>query len=232
MMAGRAAAPRSLPDALEHFNSFMSDTNCPVSLRVQALFAYGGVAMKMVPTVTNKLERLEQARQTFNVIVTEYPTNELVAQAWGEIGNCSLQLATADAANYLIASNAYQRATSAPGASVAARSQAWNGLATVLEKQAALQPGTAIATNLMRQARDYDLDVYWDKQLAPGELPDAYWKKRAGMDAARLSESLGEWSQALGLYRDMGRLSIWPADQLEKKIANAEKQSAPEEKIN
>lgn len=233
MMAGRAALPRSLPDALEHFNSFMSDTNCPVPLRVQALFAYGGVAMRMVPTVTNKLERLEQARQSFNVIVTEYPTNELVAQAWGEIGNCSLQLAVTDAANYLTASNAYHRAASVTSAGAATRSQALNGLATVLEKQAALQAGAITATNLLRQARDYDLDIYWDRHLAEGEVPDAYWKRRAGMDAARLSEALGEWNQALGLYRDMGRLNIWPAEQLKKKIDDAaEKQLAAEAKIN
>lgn len=232
LMAGRAALPRSLPDALEHFSNIMSDTNCPVALRVQALFAYGGVAMKMVPSVTNKFERLEQARQAFQAVITEYPTNELVAQAWGEVGNCSLQLAAAEPANYLTASNAYQQALTIPSANVATRSQALNGLATVLEKQAALQTDGTLTTNLLRQARNYDLDVYWDKQLAAGETADPYWKKRAGMEAARLSESLGDWPVALGLYRDMARLNLWPSDQLEKKIANLSQLVAETTKAN
>lgn len=226
MMAGRAALPRSLPDALEHFSNIMGDTNCPRPLRVEALFAYGGVAMRMAPSVTNKFERLEQARQAFQAIITEYPTNALVAQAWGEVGNCSLQLAVAEPANYVTASNAYHQALTSPSANVATRSQALNGLATVLEKQAALQTDGTQATNLLRQARNFDLDVYWDKPLVAGEAPDPYWKKRAGMEAARLSEQLGDWPAALSLYRDMARLNIWPVDQLEKKIANLNQQTA------
>lgn len=223
MMAGRAAVGWSnYENATNHFTSLTSDPQCPAPLRVQALFAYGGVTMRTV-AATNKFDLYEQARRVFNVIVTEYPTNELGAQAWGEIGNCSLQLGVVDAANYVVASNAYQRAASWPGAGVATRSQALVGLATVLEKQALLQPGSETMTNLLRQARDIDLDVYLGKALAEGEVPDSYWRKRAGDEAARLSKALNEWPQALEVYRDMARLKLKPADQLEKEIANVER---------
>lgn len=214
MMAGRAAVAWSnFDNATNHFTSLANDPLCPPNLRVRALFAYGGVTMQKSPA-TN---RIEQARQIFNLIVQQYPTNELVAQAWGEIGNCSLQLGAADAANYVVASNAFQRAVGWPGASVATRSQALVGLAVVLEKQALLQPGSVTMTNLLQQARDYDLDVYWGKLLANGEFSDPYWRKRAGDEAARLSEALGDWPQTLEIYRDMVREKLKPAEQLEKK---------------
>jgi len=229
MMAGRAAvAWKNYENATNHFTSLTSDPKCPPELRVRALFAYGGAVMGMSPA-TN---RLEQARQVFTVITQEYPTNDLVAQAWGEIGNCSLQLGVSDPANYVVASNAYQRAASQPSASVATRSQALVGLATVLEKQAALQPGTETATNLLKQARDHDLDVYFGKQLPEGELADSYWRKRAGEEAARLTEALGEWPQAIELYRDMARWKMKPAELLEKKITNAENRIRLEAKNN
>lgn len=219
MMAGRAAvAWKSYENATNHFTSLTSDPKCPPDLRVQALFAYGGVAMRMSPSSN----RLEQARQVFSVIVQEYPTNDLVAQAWGEIGNCSLSLGVSDPANYVVASNAYQRAASLAVGNVATRSQALVGLAAVLEKQALLQPGTETMTNLLKQARDYAFDVYRGKQLNEGELPDPYWRVRAGLDAARLTEALREWPQAVELYRDMIRLNLLPAKQLEGKRDAAE----------
>jgi len=87
-------------------------------------------------------------------------------------------------------------------------------------------------TNLLKRARDYDLDVYLGKLLEEGEAPDSYWRKRAGDEAARLSEALGEWPQALEVYRDMTRLKLKPADQLEKKITNVEKHLRAEPKNN
>jgi hypothetical protein len=234
MMAGRAAvAWKNYENATTHFTSLTSDVNCPAALRVQALFAYGGVTMRMAPASTNKWDRLADARQVFYVIARDYATNELVAQAWGEIGNCSLQLAAGDPANYVTASNAYHRAIHIPGANVAVRSQATYGLALVLEKQAALQAGSLEATNLLKQARDFHLNIFWDKlDLAEGEQPVMYWKKNAAMDAARLSEQLGEWATAIALYRDMARLKLWPGEVVDKKIDTAEKKMRAEEKIN
>jgi TolA-binding protein len=47
MMAGRAALGLpSYPDAIDHFKSLTSDTNCPPDLNAQALFAYGSALMQ------------------------------------------------------------------------------------------------------------------------------------------------------------------------------------------
>ena len=229
MMAGRAAVGKyAYDDAVEHFSSLTGDTNCPAELKTQAYFAYGGALMSSVPTATNKTDKLKDARQVFSVIVQKNPTNELGALAQGEIGNCYLQLASvaADVSYYSDASNAYHLSFSLPQASVLARSQSKLGLASVLEKQAALVTnGERVA--MLREARELGADVYFGKlgkHLNAGEVPDAFWRKKAGGEAARLSELLGEWDQAIQFYRDMQREGLLSTDALEKKIATAEKQ--------
>lgn len=228
MMAGRAAVGKSAFDgAVEHFASLTEDVNCPPDLRAQALFAYGGTLMRMrsVPTEaeTNKVKFLEQAMTVFSVIVRENPTNELTALAWGEVGNCCLQLAATDVSYYSAASNAYQMSFNIPSASVATRSQSKVGLAIVLEKEAQLLTNGGQA-ELLKAARELDLDVYFGRNLKDGETADVHWRRKAGSDAAKLSESLGEWEQAIKVYRDMLREGLLSADALDKKIANAEKQ--------
>ena len=229
MMAGRAAVDKSAFDgAVEHFASLTEDVNCPPDLRAQALFAYGGTLMRMrsVPTEaeTNKVKFLEQAMTVFSVIVRENPTNELTALAWGEVGNCCLQLAATDASYYSAASNAYQMSFNIPSASVATRSQSKVGLAIVLEKEAQLLTNGGQA-ELLKAARELDLDVYFGRNLKDGETADVHWRRKAGSDAAKFSELLGEWEQAVKVYRDMLREGLLSADALDKKITNAEKQN-------
>ena len=65
-----------------------------------------------------------------------YPTNELGALAWSEIGDCDLQLT-----NYDGATNAYAQVFASPYANISARSQAQIGLGIALEKKAALAAG-------------------------------------------------------------------------------------------
>ena len=228
-MAGRAAVDKSAFDgAVEHFASLTEDVNCPPDLRAQALFAYGGTLMRMrsVPTEaeTNKVKFLEQAMTVFSVIVRENPTNELTALAWGEVGNCCLQLAATDASYYSAASNAYQVSFNIPSASVATRSQSKVGLAIVLEKEAQLLTNGGQA-ELLKAARELDLDVYFGRNLKDGETADVHWRRKAGSDAAKFSELLGEWEQAVKVYRDMLREGLLSADALDKKITNAEKQN-------
>lgn len=227
MMAGRSAVARSAPraDAVDYFASLTGDTNCPADLRAQALFAYGGVLMKPDATETNRVESLENARAVFNVIVKENPTNELAALAWGEIGNCYLQLAATDASYHSSASNAYQMSFNIPAASVATRGQSKIGLAVVLEKQA-LSSSNGERVELVRMARDLNLDVYLGKHLQAGDQTDVFWRRKAAGEAARLSEALGELEQAIKLYRDMVREGLMTADALDKKIASAEKQKS------
>jgi TolA-binding protein len=219
MMAGRAAIGRAgHHDAIEHFIALTSDTNCPVELRIQALFARGGALQLSGNTTTN----LIQARQVFRVILELQPGPEQAALAWGEIGNCSLQLAASDPTYYSSASNAYHQAVHIPAASVATRSQALFGLALVAEKQAGGVTEGA-RTDLLKRARDHYLDAYLGK-MWPEAAPDLSWKRRAGREAARLSEALGEWAQALELYRDLVREQLFPVETLEKQIAEVQRQ--------
>ena len=79
LMAGRAAMGLpSYKDAIDHFTSLTSDTNCPPDLNAQALFAYGSALMLQDPPDTNKpLANFQLATNVFNQICQLYPTNEL-----------------------------------------------------------------------------------------------------------------------------------------------------------
>ena len=190
MMAGHAAMGRQgYKDAIDHFTTLTSDTNCPVDLNAQALFAYGGALMLWdSPDTNNPLANFQLATNVFNQICQLYPTNELNAQAWIEIGDCDLQLGAFDAAT-----NIYTQVFSptAP-ASISARSRAQIGFGIALEKKAAAAGGDQTA--LLQLALDNYLDVFYSrvgKNLRDGEVADPFWVKKAGLQALPLVESLG-----------------------------------------
>ena len=189
LMAGRAAMGLpSYNDAIDHFTSLTSDTNCPPDLNAQALFAYGSALMSMDSTDTNNpLANFQLATNVFNQICQLYPTNELNAQAWIEIGDCDLQLGAFDAAT-----NAYAQVfgPNAP-ATISARSRAQIGFGIALEKKAAAAGGDPTA--LLQLALDNYLDVFYSrvgKNLRDGEVADPFWVKKAGLQALPLVESL------------------------------------------
>jgi len=218
MMAGRAAVGRlGYSDAIGYFMSLTGDTNCPPDLNAQALFAWGGALMQMNSSDTNNpLANFQLATNVFGQIVQMYPTNEWSALAWGEIGDCDLQLA-----NYESATNAYGQAVSSPFAKIAARSQAQIGWGIALEKKAALMTGND-QTNLLQLALNNYLDVLYGKYLRAGETPDAFWTKKAALQAAALAETLGEWPQAVNVYQRLEELLPQLKASLEKKIAAAQ----------
>ena len=84
------------------------------------------------PDTNNPLANFQLATNVFSQICQLYPTNELGARAWGEIGDCDLQLA-----NYDAATNAYAQVVNSPFANIAARSRAQIGFGIALEKKAA-----------------------------------------------------------------------------------------------
>jgi TolA-binding protein len=180
MMAGRAAMGRlGYSDAIRYFTSLTSDTNCPSPLDAQALFAYGSALMQGGGTDTNSPSaNYERAASVFSRICQLYPTNELGALAWGEIGDCNLQLAAYDAAT-----NAYAQVIASPFANISARSQAQIGLGITLEKKAAQATGTN-QTALLQLALDNYLAVF-DTRF--GEH-DPFWVKKAGLQALALLE--------------------------------------------
>jgi len=187
MMAGRAAMGRlGYKDAIDHFKSLISDTNCPSKLVGPALFAYGGALMLLDSPDTNKpLANFQLATNVFGQICQLYPTNELGALAWNEIGDCNLQLGAFDAAT-----NAYAQVFNSLFANISERSRAQIGVGLALEKKAAV-PGAADQTSLLQQALDNYLDVLYKSDLRDGEQPDDFWTKKAGLQAAPLVEALG-----------------------------------------
>ncbi len=218
MMAGRAAIGRlGYSDAIGYFTGLVGDTNCPPDLNAQARFAWGATLMQMNSVDTNSpLANFQLATNVFAQIVQMYPTNELSALAWGEIGDCDLQLTNFDAAT-----NAYAQVVNSSFAKIAARSQSQIGWGIALEKKAALMTGND-QTNSLQMALNNYLDVLYGKNLRDGETPDAFWTKKAGLQAAALAETLGEWPQAVNIYQRLEELLPQLKDSLEKKMADAQ----------
>ncbi len=228
MMAGRAAMGRlGYSDAIQYFISLTSDTNCPPDLDAQALFAYGGALMHVESSDTNNpLANFGQAIQVFKAIGQTYAGTDqswLVPLAWGEMGDCYLQLAgqPQGAHFYDDATNAYGQVIHSPAANIAARSQAQMGIGLVLEKRATQATGSD-QTALLQQALQNYLDVLYGKNLRDSEAADPFWAKKAGLQAAGVAETLGEWPQAVNVYRRLETLLPSLRDMLEKKIGNAQ----------
>ena len=230
MMAGRAAMGwLGYSDAIDYFTSLTSDTNCPPDLDAQALFAYGGALMYRESSDTNNpLANFEQAIRVFKAVCQLHPQTEQAVLALGEIGDCDLQLAgqPQGAHFYDDATNAYAQVVSSPLADAAARSQAQVGIGLVFEKRAAQAAGQD-QTALLQLALQNYLDVLYGKNLRDGEQADLFWVKKAGLQAANMAEALGEWPQAVNVYRRLEELLPPLHNLLEKKIANAQEHFAP-----
>lgn len=227
MMAGRTAMARQGWDsARDYFTNLTSNPNCPADLKIQAIFAYGDALRRTVSSETNNPANLEEAIKVFRKIHDLNATNAAAARAWGEIGNCHLQLAAQDPAQYTNAAAAFAQVTHAPAADVAARSQAQVALGIVAEKLAAREAGDA-QTRLLRQALNHYLDVFYETHLREGELPDLFWLKRAGLDAARVAESLGDWTPALRIYQSLQTHLPPLRTALDKKIEKARERLTP-----
>ena len=192
LMAGRAAMGRQdYEGAKNYFLSLTADTNCPIQWDAQALFALGSVYMdEPSPDTNNPLANFNQARQYFQAVCQLYPGSEQSALAWGEIGDCNLQLATQNPQFYNEATNAYAQVIATPAAQVAERSQAQIGIGIVFEKRAALTNGVA-QTALQQVALDNYLDVVFGENLRGGENSDPHWVDIAGGKALPLLETLG-----------------------------------------
>ena len=189
MMAGVAAVARQgYSDALDYFSKLEEDTNCPMKLRVQATFAHGSALMQMDSADTNNpLANFSAATNVFVQIVQLYPTDEPGARAWGEIGDCYLQLT-----NYDAATNAYAQVLNTNmQANISLRSQAQIGLGIALEKKAAAATGSDQKALRELALKNY-LDVFYEKNLRNDEQADAFWTKKAGLQALPLIEGLGE----------------------------------------
>ena len=54
---------------------------------------------------------------------------------------------------------------------------------------------------MLNAALDRYLNVVYGKNLRDGERPDPFWIKEAGLAAARVLETRGQWNESINLYR-------------------------------
>jgi len=202
MMAGRAAMAReNYREAIGYFTNLVTITNCPLDLRFEALFAAGDAKMASATTasLTNLSTYTEAVNYNYKPIVDDYSSNRLAALAWGRMGDCYCLLAGGDAAQFNLATNAYQQVINSALADISARSMAECGLAKALEGMARLKPVGMQREGLVEAVGHY-LNVAEGKNRRNNETPDAYWVKEAGKAAGALDQELGEWDKAAALY--------------------------------
>jgi TolA-binding protein len=214
LMAGRAAMGwLGYQDAIHYFTGLTGDTNCPPDLNAQALFAYGSALMlKPSDDANNPLANFKLAASVFGQIGQ---TNEWSAQAQIKIGDCDLQIT-----NYDDATNAYATVFNSTNADISSRSEAQIGFGIALEKKAALAAGDDQRA-LLELAKNNYADVFFMKNLRDDEKPDLVWVKRAGLLAAAIAETLGEWEQTAGIYEELKKLLPQLGDFCDKKIIEA-----------
>jgi predicted negative regulator of RcsB-dependent stress response len=213
LMAARAAMGRlGFLDAKNYLTQLL--TNCPAALKTQAMFAYGSVLMRLEPADTNQpLANFGLATNVFASLYTDNATNELGALAANALGDAAVQLG-----DFAAATNAYQLAANSPFAGPGPRSRARVGLGLALEKQAALLTPEARPPLLQRALDDY-CDVFY----SPDDTADAFWTKKAGLQALSLMIALKDGDAAARLQRAnalITRLEGWfpqLKDSLEKK---------------
>lgn len=217
LMAGRAAVARQdNAGAIRDFEKLEQDTNCPIELWGQATFEHGLALMSSDSAVTNNpLANFAAATNRFIQVVRVFPTNEPGALAWFYIGDCNVQLA-----NYDAATNAYAQAFTSPAADISLRSRAQVGYGMALEKMAGPATGDDKRT-LLELAKNNYLDVLFGTNLRDDEIADLFWVNKAGLQAALVVETLGEWEQAAGIYTELKKRLPQLGDLLDKKITEA-----------
>ncbi len=222
MMAGRSAMGRQgYLDAVGYFEALLNLTNCPPTLGVEARFAYGAALINLDSADTNNpLANLQKATNMFTQIITMYPTNQYGARAWGELGDCDVQLGDLDGAT-----NAYAQVFNSDAANVSIRSAAQVGFGLALEKKARMASG-ADQTALQQLALDNYLDVFRKSNLNGEEVADVFWVKKAGLQAAGVAEAMGDGNTAATLYGDLKHDLPQLAEVLDKKIAAARAQNS------
>jgi TolA-binding protein len=222
LMAGRAAFARGndYAGALVYFTRLTSNTNCPEPLFYEALIAAGDAEMNLHSDETNQAVDLKEAIRIFEHVPL---TNELAAAALGEKGNCCLQLAANDPQWFDEAAKTYRQILALPNAPISARSQAQVGLGNVCRNRAeSLRGDEQVA--MLQQALDNYLDAFaYEKLLRDGEQPDLFWVKEAGLRAAEIAERVGQWPQAIDIYRKLATWLPELAPAMDKKIVSAQK---------
>jgi tetratricopeptide (TPR) repeat protein len=181
--------------------------------------------MTMDSGETNRIANYDEAIRVFNRLIDMFPTNKLAVLAWGQKASCLLQWAQLSQ-QYDAASNGFHQVLVAPLADAKARSIAKLGLASVLERQSQQNP--ASSGPLRTAALNHCLDVFLGDSsvLREGDQADPFWTRRAGLEAARLAEAQGEWTQAIRVYERLQELMPVMRPRTAKSILRAQEQLA------
>lgn len=231
MMAARTAFLRQgYADARAYLTNLVQDPRCPPELKPEALFMLGDVTIELPITgTTNALNNYIEAKEIFKFIAKQYPSSRLAPLAWGKHGDCHLQLASVYPQSLAEATNSYLMVLESKDPSLprASRDLAEIGLATVLERIAQGKQG-ADQEKVLRTALNHLLNVVHGTGAREGD-PDPVLLRRAGREAGRIAESLGETKAALELYRRMlkdlpAAKTLWESriQALERKLASIE----------
>ncbi len=207
LMAGKAAAYRQgWQNARDHFDWLITngplavlESRVPAAVVTEAYLLRGDLfILEPRPAGADPLASYAEALNAFAKITEHFPDCELAPRAWGRIGDCNLQLATADPRRYDAAAEAYRQVMESPRAGPDLRSMAEVGLGIVRSKQARLKPpGEQQA--LLDEAMTHFLNVLYERNLRPGEVSDPPWVRQAGLEAVELAESRGQFEMAAGL---------------------------------
>ncbi len=193
-MAGRAAMARNgYPDATRYLGSLISDTNCPPDLGITARFACAAAWMQIPsPDTNNPGANYGTALSLLGQVIQINATNSDAARAWGEIGDCNLQMNNLSAAESAYEQVFDSNAPAALFAAVPTRCAAMVASGLVFEKRADSALGVE-KTNLLQSALNRYLDVFdtnVGKNLFEGEQADPFWVKKAGLQALPLIQLL------------------------------------------
>jgi TolA-binding protein len=213
MMAGRSASARySYKDARKYFADLYNNTNCPLDLRVQALFALGDTSP------SEKSGSYEEAINAFRIIARDYSTNKLAVLALGQKACYTLQWAQTNS-QYEAARDAFFEVITNAQADARATNIATIGLGVVLEKMAQQRPEQA--RDLRQQALDKYVSVFLNE-----EQIEMFWIKYAGMEAGRLASEMQEWQKAMKIYRRLQQMLPAPLPSLQNRIQDCERNLA------
>jgi len=157
---------------------------------------------------------LKQAT-TFSADLPVVSDNELGALAWGEIGDCALQLAAYDAAT-----NAYAQVIASPFANISARKPGrklvWD---SCLEKKGRRRWRAAIKPRCCNSRCKIISTCFMEKIFTMAKYRTRFGSKRLVCRRRHWPEALGEWEQAANIYGRLEQKLPQLSELLENKIA-------------
>ncbi len=207
LRAGAAAMARlSYKDAISYFTTLISDPKCPADLKVKAAIGAGDAYMaRNEPGATNRLADLEEAAGQFNFVLRLFPTNTFATMALGRLGDCYKEMGAANPRFYDRAAEVYGRVIAATNATDGVRRQARVALGILAEARAEGKAG-AEQQALQKEALAHYADAFVFEDVQMNDPADLFWYQKAGLETARMAELLGNWKQALNVYRSLQSL--------------------------